>query len=402
MLISGTIYLQGVPERVWISTNPAVLSLSSDNVQKAPLEVRVYTGEGSEKAETLAFLTLKVESVVGNSATILYTYNSPSKISSYSYTIPADSFPTANRISIYAYEDEARTKEIDAKQINIVAENPNAFPRSEAWSSTLVFRNGEYIQQDDLLYMWRSRVAGNTPTAPKEWIQNNPNSRLWDVYPYNSLLATRIVLADFGLIDDAVFSNGCMFSQQGVDRNGLPTTDFRKFGTPDFIPNYLVDYKTGKCRSKEMEMEGYAYGSFRGKYRAVNVNAMPSNLNIDLTKGSDYLFYSAGGLVDGRIRLPNSKEYIGVTIRLSLKAIFNVFTLRIDTYSQFEWRNKTGSYIQIADGCFIELYGAPSFRPATGEDPTGIGGECDWRIVNTYDFEKLTDGEGRTYFRGIV
>lgn len=402
MYLTASMYLQGAPERVWISTNPAVLSLSADNVQKAPLDVRVYTGEGSDKAETLAFLTLKVESVVGNSATVLYTYNSPSKISLYSYTIPADSFPTANRISIYAYEDEARTKEIDVKQVNIVTDNPNPFPRSEPWSAALSFRNGEYLLHNDVLYMWRSRVAGNTPINPKEWIQNNPNSRLWEVYPYNSILATRVMLADFGMIDDAVFKDGYMISQQGVNSRGLPTNDYRKFGTPDFIPNYQVNYRTGKTKGKDAEFDGYLFGAFRSKYTSIDVTNMPSNLTLDISKGFDYLFCSPGGLADGSIRLPDSKEYIGITIRLSLKAIMNTFSLRINTYSEFNWRNSSGSYVMIADGSYIELLGTPSYSPATGENPTGIGAQCDWRIVNSYDFEKLTDGDGKTYFQGVV
>lgn len=71
------------------------------------------------------------------------------KVSSYDYTIPSDQYATANRISIYAYEDAARTKEIDSKQVNIVAANPTPFPRPEPWSADLVYMNGEYLMHDD-------------------------------------------------------------------------------------------------------------------------------------------------------------------------------------------------------------------------------------------------------------
>lgn len=250
MILTGTFYLIAETERLWIGVNPETVSLDANNVQAAPLQVRFWSGEGSNKVAMSAYLTFRVESVVGSSATKLFENKPTAKVSSYDYTIPSDKYATANRISIYAYEDATRTKEIDSKQVNIVVSNPTPFPRSESWSAKLVFKNGEYLMgdnDDDVLYMWTSRVPGNTTTDPKTWIQNNPNSGLWTPYPYSTLLAGRIILGKFGMIDSAVFQNGYMISQQGVDSSGNPTNDYRKFGTTEFTPNLMLDFKYGGC-----------------------------------------------------------------------------------------------------------------------------------------------------------
>ena len=251
MILTGTFYLTAETERLWINTNPETVSLDAYNVQAAPLDIRFWSGEGSNKTAMSAYLTLCVESAYSEAVAEHYRYDSPGQVSSYSYTIPSDKYPTANRISIYAYEDAARKKEIDSKQVNIIVANPTPFPRSESWSAKLVFKNGEYLMgdndDDDVLYMWTSRVPGNTTTDPKTWIQNNPNSGLWTPYPYSTLLAGRIILGKFGMIDSAVFQNGYMISQQGVDASGNPTEDYRKFGTNAFTPNLMLDFKRGNC-----------------------------------------------------------------------------------------------------------------------------------------------------------
>ena len=106
-------------ERLWIGINPETVSLDANNVQAAPLQVRFWAGEGSNKVAMPAYLTFRVESVVGSSVTKLFEDKPEAKVSSYDYTIPSDQYATANRISIYAYEDAGRTKEIDSKQVNI-------------------------------------------------------------------------------------------------------------------------------------------------------------------------------------------------------------------------------------------------------------------------------------------
>lgn len=247
MILTGTFYLVAETERLWIGVNPETVSLDANNVQAAPLQVRFWAGEGSDKVAISAYLTFRVESVVGSSVTKLFEDKPVAKVGSYDYTIPSDQYATANRISIYAYEDAARTKEIDSKQVNIVAANPTPFPRPETWSADLVYKNGEYLKEGNVLYMWTSRVPGNTEISPKGWIEAHPESGLWTPYPYDKLIAAGIALFDFALIGSAVFQDGCMISQQGVDALGNPTNDYRKFGTTEFTPNLMLDFKYGGC-----------------------------------------------------------------------------------------------------------------------------------------------------------
>jgi len=263
MILTETFYLVAESERLWIGVNPETVSLDANNVQAAPLQVRFWAGEGGNKVAMSAYLTFRVESVVGSSVTKLFEDKPVSKVSSYDYTIPSDQYATANRISIYAYEDAARTKEIDSKQVNIVAANPTPFPRSEDWNVDNVYKNGEYLKQDNVLYMWTSRVSGNTEISPKEWIETHQESGLWTLYPYDKLIAAEIALLNFALIGSAVFQDEYMISQQGVDASGNPTNDFRKFGTEEFTPNLLLDFAIGLFKGNNVEVNGGVFKNIR-------------------------------------------------------------------------------------------------------------------------------------------
>ncbi len=273
MILTGTFYLIADTERLWIGVNPETVSLDANNVQAAPLQVRFWAGEGSNKVAMSAYLTFRVESVVGSSVTKLFEDKPVSKVSSYDYTIPSDQYATANRISIYAYEDAARTKEIDSKQVNIVAANPTPFPRSDDWNVENVYKNGEYLKQDNVLYMWTSRVPGNTEISPKEWIEAHQESGLWTPYPYDKLIAAEIALLNFALIGSAVFQDEYMISQQGVDASGNPTNDFRKFGTEEFTPNLLLNFLIGKTIFNDAEIRGKFSTSLGGTRIEIDPNS---------------------------------------------------------------------------------------------------------------------------------
>lgn len=292
MILTGTFYLTAESERLWIGVNPDTVSLDANNIQAAPLQVRFWAGEGSEKAAMSAYLTFRVESVVGSSVTKLFEDKPEAKVSSYDYTIPSDQYATANRISIYAYEDAARTKEIDSKQVNIIAANPTPFPRSEDWNVDNVYKNGEYLKQDNVLYMWSSRVPGNTEISPKEWIEAHQESGLWTPYPYDKLIAAEIALFDFALIGSAVFQDEYMISQQGVDASGNPTEDYRKFGTNAFTPNLMLNFKTGDCELSGSIRRGIVIIDSEAPHQGItknNIYVYKSDSNTLIT-----LFFSSG------------------------------------------------------------------------------------------------------------
>lgn len=304
MILTGTFYLIAETERLWIGVNPETVSLDANNVQAAPLQVRFWAGEGSNKVAMSAYLTFRVESVVGSSVTKLFEDKPVSKVSSYDYTIPSDQYATANRISIYAYEDAARTKEIDSKQVNIVAANPTPFPRSDDWNVENVYKNGEYLKQDNVLYMWTSRVPGNTEISPKEWIEAHQESGLWTPYPYDKLIAAEIALLNFALIGSAVFQDEYMISQQGVDASGNPTNDFRKFGTEEFTPNLLLNFLTGLFKGNKVELTGQISTASEGK-----------RIVIDPVTNSISMYDFLGNLV-GKISFSTIEDYTTPVIEL--------------------------------------------------------------------------------------
>lgn len=271
MLLSETIYLKAEAERMWIETNPGAVSVDANNIQSTPLVIRLWMGEGSTKISVQAYLTLKVESVVGTNTTTLYTYNSPTKVSEFSYTIPADKYATANRISVYAYEDSARTKEIDAKLVNVIADNPIPFPRPEAWAAGLTYKNGEILMLDGQVYMWMSRIAGNTAVNPKTDVSGANPSGKWKAYQHWPLLSTSILMAQFALLGKAVFKDEYMFSQFGVDANGGHTENYRDFGTPAFTPNLMLNFLNGAGHYAKGNIYWDEYGRLYRRSREIIV-----------------------------------------------------------------------------------------------------------------------------------
>lgn len=271
MLLSTTVNLTAEASRMWIEANPGAVSVDANNIQSTPLVIRLWMGEGSTKMSVQAYLTLKVESVAGTGVATLYTYNSPSKVSGYSYTIPADKYATANRISVYAYEDSARTKEIDAKLVNVIADNPVPFPRPEAWAPGLTYKNGEILMLDGQVYMWMSRIPGNTSVNPKTDVSSANPSGKWKAYQHWPLLSTGILMAQFGLIGSAVFKDGYMYSQYGVDADGRHTEDYRDFGTPAFTPNLMLDFLNGAGHYARGNISWDEYGRLYRRSREIIV-----------------------------------------------------------------------------------------------------------------------------------
>lgn len=271
MLLSDTIYLKAEAERMWIETNPGAVSVDANNIQSTPLAIRLWMGEGSTKISVQAYLTLKVESVVGTNTTTLYTYNSPTKVSEYSYTIPADKYATANRISVYAYEDSARTKEIDAKLVNVIADNPIPFPRPEVWSVEAVYKNGEILMLDGQVYMWMSRIPGNTAVNPKTDVSGANPSGKWKAYQHWPLLSTSILMAQFALLGKAVFKDEYMYSQFGIDANGGHTENYRDFGTPAFTPNLMLNFLNGAGHYAKGNIYWDEYGRLYRRSREIIV-----------------------------------------------------------------------------------------------------------------------------------
>lgn len=344
MVVTNTFYLTAESYRQWLEANPTAVSVDANNVQKSPLVIRSWSGEGSDKTAYPVYLTLQVESVAGTSTEVLYTYKSTSKVSEYTYTLPSDKYATANRITVSAYDDAARTKAVGSVQLNILADNPVPYPRSEEWSASLTYKNGEYLNVGDVLYMWTSRVPGNTTTDPKTWVQNNPTSKLWTEYPYNTLMAGQILLFEFAKVGQAIFKDQYMLSQHGVDADGNESDDYRNFGKirydPStgvsqelFTPNLLFNFLTGAGHLGRKNIEFGADGTVTLKGVKSKNDAFQIDENGDVTIVGK-VSTSAGGT---RIVIDPDTKSIKM-YNQNDKEVFSV------SFMQEQWNGSTNYY----------------------------------------------------------
>lgn len=81
-------------------------------------------------------------------------------------------------------------------------------------------------------------------STPSASVANN--QRFWIKFEGYEAIYTKIGIIANGLIGSAVFNGNYMFSQQGVDANGIATSSYENFGTENFTPNYQVNFATGE------------------------------------------------------------------------------------------------------------------------------------------------------------
>lgn len=234
-----------------IDCNLSAISMDSNNVQK---EVAVFTlvdTVGISNKPFLAYLKLLIIA----KGVVLATVESNVLRSELSYRLPVDNYGLATTVTVEAYEDVSYSKKLCSLSVNIVRENPVPFPRSEAWTIDLKFQNGEYIMVDNIIYMWKNPVIGNSLVSPEFDILNNPETTSWIAYQNWPLLSTQILMANFAKLGSAVFLGDYMFSQHGKDAAGNATADYRKFNpirigqdNTLFTPNLMLDLLKGEFR----------------------------------------------------------------------------------------------------------------------------------------------------------
>lgn len=313
----------------YIEVTPEALSLSAYNVASTPLRIRFWANDGENRNPYSAWLTLQVRS--GES--VLYTYRPSVAVTGYEYTWPSSQYAEADNILVVCHSNSERTVEVGRKTVSLVCENPIIFPRPETeWSGSLTFKNGEVIMLDDTVYMWCSRVSGNTSVNPKTYIANGTLPRVWAAYQNWPLLCTQMFLAQFAKIGSAVFMGDYMLSQYGKNAGGSVITDYRQFdssklgkaGCP-FTPRVYVDWKTGKVYMDYAEVagtinakdgtiggfeihDGYIGAAGSGTFGELSINR---NF-LRVGDSSCYAFIGAGlfslfGLSEAAARLENKK-----------------------------------------------------------------------------------------------
>lgn len=225
-----------------VTCNLAAIKMSAYNVQEQPVVFYFREIDGDSKTALTAYPTL----TVFNRSGAALVEHLPDAGSSISYTIPVTDLATADRVMVRIYSDVERTNLLaESASISIVRENPIPFPRGEVWADDMVFKNGETLLLDSIVYMWSSPVSGNSTLHPKTDIANNPTTTCWVAYQNWPLLCTNMMIARLGLIGRAVFYDEYMFSQHGTDLAGTPTTNYDGFKDGTFTPNILLDFMRG-------------------------------------------------------------------------------------------------------------------------------------------------------------
>lgn len=90
---------------------------------------------------------------------------------------------------------------------------------------------------------WLGSVKGRTPKEDYAQYGSKATWRLMDKY---KAIFIEILFADFAKLDQAIFYDGYMFSQQGTDQNGNPSSNYQDFATGNFIPNLKLNFLTGR------------------------------------------------------------------------------------------------------------------------------------------------------------
>lgn len=292
-LLTAYFSLMGVSDATYkrIDCNLSALSMDANNVQKLPAVFTLVDTYGATVGTFAAYLRLQIM----NSEAVLDTISYNSLQSSLTYTLPADKYGIATGIRLTAYEDKEFTKEICHTSVSIVRENPTPFPRSEDWSADLTYKNGEYLMQDNIVYMWTNPIAGNSTVDPKTDIQQHPDTTSWKSYQEWPLLASQVFLAKWAKLGSSIFDGDYTFSQHGKDAGGNDTGDYRQFdptkiGQSDcpFTPNLMIDWLLGKLIGLDMDIRGGKVGSLRIDGNTLSTEDTKTGILIKAGSGKDY------------------------------------------------------------------------------------------------------------------
>ena len=141
-------------------------------------------------------------------------------------------------------------------------------------------------------------------STPSESYTNN--QRYWIRFEGYEAIYTKIGIIANGLIGSAVFNGNYMFSQQGVDANGVMTTEYENFGTDNFTPNYQVNFATGDVTMNK----GNISNQILYNYRFLDLSTNDGNL---FTKSGENNYIVVTKAKHGTSTIGTiSKIYVGI------------------------------------------------------------------------------------------
>lgn len=141
-------------------------------------------------------------------------------------------------------------------------------------------------------------------STPSESYTNN--QRYWIRFEGYEAIYTKIGIIANGLIGSAVFNGNYMFSQQGVDANGIATSSYENFGTENFTPNYQVNFATGEV----IMNKGTVNNQIIYNYQFLDLSVNDGDL---FTKAGENNYIIVSKAKHGNLTESNiSKIYVGI------------------------------------------------------------------------------------------
>ena len=118
-----------------------------------------------------------------------------------------------------------------------------------------VLYNGTYYVMNQITTWVGQGVPSNINNPQKDYAVNGTKATWVPIESYKAIYV-EILMANFAKLASAVFSGDYMFSQQGVDAEGNPTSSYEKIGTEEFTPNLLLNFLIGKAIFNDAEIRG--------------------------------------------------------------------------------------------------------------------------------------------------
>ena len=204
-------------------------------------------------------------------------------------------------------------------------EDANLLPWVEQWNNNKTLIDGEYIVSPKMFSGTKDSggkltgialgrdcitVDGEKRTGIFALVGGNIVFKLDPIseeYEFQgSVVADSITMKDFAHLSQAIFKGDFMFSQQGIDADGNPTSNYQEFNQENpqggnFKPNLAFNLKTGDQYSNG----GHVYGF------ATNTPIQANGTSVD----PDKVAYSKVNILfsgTSSLRLPNDKKFDGV------------------------------------------------------------------------------------------
>ena len=110
---------------------------------------------------------------------------------------------------------------------------------------------------------WVGQGMPSNINSPQKDVAVNGSKATWTLVEDYTAIFVEILMANFAKLASAIFSGDYMFSQQGVDADGNPTSNYEEFNAGNFVPNLLLDFATGLLKGRNIEVDGGVFKNIR-------------------------------------------------------------------------------------------------------------------------------------------